>query len=228
MVFVADLKWRQPRRPCFRSRKHHRCILALTSRLAGLALHVPFWLSLMSQHCCFRWRSQRFVPVCAHSVSQSHLLATFTRLLSGFAHVLFTTLIFGSIVEGIHESIFSRSCRHMLEPFWIIVSVHCSVHWMIWMVHSSSLVLARNALAWVLSNLQGRHLFLSGVLRWVFALQGILRWWVPRWWGSGCPRLQSWPSCNFEPVFPRFHQIEELREDWISKQSFSALSHFLS
>ena len=31
MAFLADLKWRQHRRPCFRSRKHHRRILALTS-----------------------------------------------------------------------------------------------------------------------------------------------------------------------------------------------------
>ena len=42
MAFVADLKWRQHRRPYFQSRKHHRRILALTSRRAGLALHVPF------------------------------------------------------------------------------------------------------------------------------------------------------------------------------------------
>ena len=42
MAFLADLKWRQHRRPCFRSRKHHRRILVLTSRLAGLALHVTF------------------------------------------------------------------------------------------------------------------------------------------------------------------------------------------
>ena len=42
MAFLADLKWRQHRRPCFRSRKHHRRTLALTSRLAGLAVHVPF------------------------------------------------------------------------------------------------------------------------------------------------------------------------------------------
>ena len=41
MAFVADLKWRQRRRPCFRSQKHYRRKLALTSRLAGLACHVP-------------------------------------------------------------------------------------------------------------------------------------------------------------------------------------------
>ena len=123
MAFLAELKWRQHHRACFRSRKHHRKILALTSRLAGLALHVPFWLSLISQHHRFQWRSQWVVPVCTHNVSQSHLLATLTRLLSGFAHVLFTTSIFGSIVEGFRESIFSRSFQHMLEPFGIFFEV---------------------------------------------------------------------------------------------------------
>ena len=220
MAFVTDLKWRQHRRPCFRFRKRHSRILALTSRLAGLALDVPFWLSLISQHRRCQWRSQRFVPVYTHSASQSHLLAILTSLLSGFAHVLLITSISGSIVEDIHESIFFRSCRHMLEPFWMIFSGRESVHWMAWMVHSRSLVLARNDLVWVLSNLQGRHLLLSGVLRWVFVLQDTLLCWVPRLWGFGCPRLQSWLSCNFEPVFSRFHQSVELREDWSSKNLF--------
>ena len=114
-AFVVDLKWRQHRRPCFRSRKHHRRIVALTSRLAGLALHVPFWLSLISQHR--PWRSQKFVPVCIHSVSQSLLIAKLTRLLSFFAQIFLTTSIFVSIIKDTPESIFSRSCRHMLEPF---------------------------------------------------------------------------------------------------------------
>ena len=228
MAFIADLKWRQHRWPCFRSRKHHRRILALTSRLAGLALHVPFWLLLISQHRHCQWRSQWFVQVFPHSVSQSHLLATLTRLLSGFAHVLLTTSISGSTVEGIRKSIFSRSCRHMLEPFCKIFSGRGSVHWMAWMVHSRSLVLARNDLAWVPSILRGRHLLLLGVLRWVFVPQDTLWCWVPCRWGFGWPRLQSWPSCNFELVFPRFHQSEELLEHWISKESFSVLSHFQS
>ena len=89
MAFLADLKCHQHRRSCFWSRKHHLRILALTLRLAGLALHVPFWLLLISQLRRCQWRSQWFVPICIHSVSQSHLLAILTRLLSGFAHVLF-------------------------------------------------------------------------------------------------------------------------------------------
>ena len=101
MAFVADLKWCKHRRPCFRSRKHHRRILALTPRLAGLALHVQFWLSLTSQLRRCQGRSQWFVPVYTRSVSKSHPLATLTRLLSGFAHVLLTTSISGSIVEDI-------------------------------------------------------------------------------------------------------------------------------
>ena len=144
MAFVADLKWRQHRRPCFWSRKHLRRILALTSRLAVSALHMPFWLSLISQRRRYLWISQLLVPNSIHSVSQSRLLAKQARLLSGFAHVLLTTSISGSIVEDIRESIFSTSCRHKLEPFWMIFSGHCRVHWMTWMVHSRSLVLARN------------------------------------------------------------------------------------
>ena len=140
MTFLADLKWCQHRRPCFRSRKHHRRILALTSRLAGSILHVPVWLSLISQHRRYQWKSQLFVPVCIHSVSQSDLRAILNRLLSGFAHVLLTTSISGSIVEYIHESIFSRSRRHILELFWMILSGDGSAHWMAWMTHSRSLV----------------------------------------------------------------------------------------
>ena len=102
MAFVADLKWRQHRRPCFWSGKHHSKILALTSRLAGSFLYVPFWLSLISQHRRCQWKFQWFVPFFTHSVSQCHLLAILSRLLSGFAHVLSTTSISGSIVEDIH------------------------------------------------------------------------------------------------------------------------------
>ena len=98
MVFVADLMWRQHHRPCFRSWKHHRKILALTSTPAGLALHVPFWLSLIAQHRRCQWRSQWFVPACTHSASPRHLLDTLICLLSGFAHVLLTTSISGSNV----------------------------------------------------------------------------------------------------------------------------------
>ena len=109
MAFVADLKWHQHRRPCFWSRKHHRRILALTSRLAASVLHVLSWLSVIAQHSRCQSRSQWFVPVRTHSVSQSHLLAKQVHILSGFAHVLLTTSISGSIVEGIHESTFSIS-----------------------------------------------------------------------------------------------------------------------
>ena len=103
-----------------------------------------------------------------------------------------------------------------------------SVHWMAWTEHLRSLVLAIYDLAWVPPNLQGHHLLLSGVMRWVFALQDTLLCWVPRRWSFGCPRLQSWPFCNFEPVSSRFNQSVELREDWISKQWFSMLSQFQS
>ena len=160
MAFGADLKWRQHCGHCFWSRKHDRRILKLTSRLAGLALHVPFWFSLISQHRRCQWRSQCFVPVCTHSVSQSHLLAILTCLLSGFGHVLLTTSISGSIAEGIHESTFSTSFRHMLEPFCMFFSADVGAHWMAWMLHLQSLVLARNDLTWVPSNLQGSHLLL--------------------------------------------------------------------
>ena len=40
------------------------------------------------------------------------------------------------------QSIFSRSFRHMLEQFWKTFSDHESVHWMAWIVHSRSFVLA--------------------------------------------------------------------------------------
>ena len=168
---MADLKLRQHRRPCLRSRKHHRKKLALTSRLAGSAPHVPFWHPLIAQHRRCQWRPQWFVPACTRSVPQSHLLAEQIHLLSEFAQVLLTTSISCFIVEGILESIFSRSCRDMLEPFRTIFVDHCSVHWMAWKKHSRFHVLARNDLAWVPSSLRGRHLLLSEVLRWVFALQ---------------------------------------------------------
>ena len=90
MAFAADLKWRQHRRPCLRSRKQHRKILTLTSRLAGLALHVPFD-SRWSHNTVVTSDDLLLVPVCIHSVLQSHVLAIQTRLLSGFAHVLLTT-----------------------------------------------------------------------------------------------------------------------------------------
>ena len=66
---------------------------------------------------------------------------------------------------------------------------------------------------------------LTGVLRWVFFPQDTMWCSVPRQWGFCCPRLKSWSTCNFEPVFPRFHQSEELREDWTSKKSFSVLNN---
>ena len=122
MVFAGDLKWCYHRRPCFWSRKHHRRILALTSRLTGSVLHVTFWLPLIAEHRRYQCRFQWFVAVCTHSVSHSHQLAKLTRLLSGFALVLLTTSISGSIVEDTRESMFSRSCSHMLEPFFRIFS----------------------------------------------------------------------------------------------------------
>ena len=146
MVFAADLNWRQHRQPCFRPRKHHHRILAVTSRLAGSALHVPFSFSLIAKHCRCQWRSQGFVPACNHSASRSHIPAKKIHLLSGFAHVLLTTSISCSIAEDIPESIFSRSCRHMLEPFWKISSGQGSVHWRARMEHWRSLVLAKSDL----------------------------------------------------------------------------------
>ena len=166
MDSVAHLKWHQHRRPCVRSRKHHRKILAVTSRLAALALHVPFSLSLISQLSRCHWRYQWFVEVCTHSVSQSHLLA------NKFA-----------LFQVLH--MFFWPWRHMLEPFSKVFSSHGSVHWMVWTLHSRSLVQARNNYVWVLSNLQGRHLLLSMVLRWVFVPQDALLCWVPRRWGFG-------------------------------------------
>ena len=144
MAFVADLKLRQHGRSCFQSRKHHRRIQALTSLLAGSVLQMPFWLLLISQHRNCQWRSHWFVHVSTLSGSQSHPLAILVHLLSGFAHVLFTTSISGSVVEGICESIFSRSCQHVLELFRKIFSGRGSVHWMAWIVHLRSLVLAWN------------------------------------------------------------------------------------
>ena len=58
MALVADLEWCRHHRPCFRSGKHHHRILALTSRLSGLVLNVPFWLSLTAQHRRYQCRSQ--------------------------------------------------------------------------------------------------------------------------------------------------------------------------
>ena len=104
-------------RICFLSRKHHRRMLALTSRLAGSALRVPFWLSLIAQHRRYQSRSQWFVLVCTHIVSQNHLLAILTRLRSVLAHVLLTFSTFGSSVWGIHELTFSLSCRHRSSRF---------------------------------------------------------------------------------------------------------------
>ena len=108
--FQGLLKWRQHCGiTCFCSRKHHLRILALSSLLVSSVLHVPFWLSLIAHHRRYQCKSQRFVPVCTHSISRRHYLAILTRLLSGFVHVLLTTSIFVSIVEGIRESIFSIS-----------------------------------------------------------------------------------------------------------------------
>ena len=135
MALVADLKWRQLRRPCFRSRTHFCRILAPTSRLAGSVLHLPFWLSLIAQHLLYPCRSQWFVPNFTYSFSQSHLLAILARFLSGFSQVLLTTSIFGSIVEVINMCIFSRLSRQMFEPFWKISSSHGRAHWMAWREH---------------------------------------------------------------------------------------------
>ena len=117
-------------RPRFQSRKQHCSILALTSQLAHSGLHVPFWLSLIAHDRLCQWRFQWFVPVWTHSVSQLHLQAILARFLSGFAHVPLTILISGSIVGSICESIFSGSCRNMLEKFCLIFSGPGNAHWM--------------------------------------------------------------------------------------------------
>ena len=92
MAFVADLKYRQHRRPYFWSWENHRRIMALTSLLAGSVLHVPFWLSLIEQRRCYQSRSQWFVPSCTHSVSQSHLLAIRVLAFYQVSHMFFCSL----------------------------------------------------------------------------------------------------------------------------------------
>ena len=208
MALVDDLTWRLHCRHCLRSRKHPRRILALTSRLAGSVLHMPFWLSLIVQHRRYQSRSQLTVSVCTYSVSQSHLLAIQTCLFSGFAYVLLTTSILGCIVVGIHETIFSISCRHMLEPFWKILVVLTG-----W--QEGAVAFSRPSKNWLgvsAVRFSGSSLTaVSGLA--VRIWQVTLLFWIKRWWSFGCPLLQSWLSCNLEPVFPRFHQ--SMGSGWI-------------
>ena len=118
---------------CFWSRRHHRTILALTSRLAGTALPVPFWLSLTAFYRHLQWSFRLFVQISTHSVSQSHLLAILTCILLGLAHRLLTTLtsiglMIGSIVEDTLESIFARSSRY--EGFYHVMVALTA--WRVW------------------------------------------------------------------------------------------------
>ena len=129
--------------PCFSSRKHHRRILALTSRLAGFGSPCAI-LTLANQ-------TSTSLPVNISLIRPSLFSQRLT--VSSTSHInspsfRFWTCSFDHFNLWFHFGRFSRvhifRILSALEPFWKMFSAHGSVHWMASTVHSRSHVLARN------------------------------------------------------------------------------------
>ena len=90
-----------------------------------------------------------------------------------YSHIFFDHFDLWFHWEDIHESIFSRSCRHMLEPCWMTFFKSWKSPLDIINGALAFLILSRNYLVWVLWSLLGSHLLLSCK---VFRIFCVLHW----------------------------------------------------